>query len=375
MDRADVIVDALFGIGLSRALDARSCGIIEAINDSRRPVLSLDLPSGLNGTTGAIWGACVRADCTIGFVGMKVGCYLGVAPDFVGTLAFDALGLPADLPIAAIANRLDSDELQRLLPRRSKLSHKGMNGHLLVVGGGKGMAGAARLAAEAALRVGAGLVTVATCPESAAVIASGRAELMVRAVESQAALQPLIERADVIAIGPGLGQDPWAQELFTAVTASQKPLVVDADALNLLALNVKQRGDWILTPHPGEAGRLLGMSTEFIQRDRLANVSLLAQRFDAVAVLKGACSWVASPDRSPVVCDRGNPGMAAGGMGDVLTGVIGALASQGLGLWDAARAGVFLHALAGDAAAADGERGMMASDLFPHLRRAANPNA
>lgn len=235
------------------------------------------------------------------------------------------------------------------------------------------MAGAARMAGEAAARVGSGLVTVATRPEQAAVLAGVRPELMCHGVEGPRDLLPLLRRATVVAIGPGLGRSRWAQGLFTAVLDTKLPLVVDADALNLLAAEPVARGNWVLTPHPGEAARLLGSASQAVQADRFSAVAQLAQRYRAVAVLKGAGTLVQAEDGAVWLCDRGNPGMATGGMGDVLTGVIAGLAGQGLPLAEAAWAGVHLHAVAGDAAARDGERGMLALDLMPHLRRAANP--
>jgi len=373
---SDVIVDAIFGTGLSRPLDARLCAQIEALNAACAPILSLDIPSGLHADSGQALGAAVHADCTVTFVGLKLGCYLGVAPDYIGELVFDALDTGvADAQVGSVAQRIDVEWLPTVLPRRSRLAHKGSHGHVLIVGGGAGMAGAAALAGTAALRVGAGLVTVATCPDNVASISSARAELIVRAVKSVSELQPLIDRADVIAIGPGLGQDGWASVLVDAVLASDKPLVVDADALNLLAAQPRKRGRWILTPHPGEAGRLLGISTHQVQQDRLASAQSLLLRYGGVCVLKGARSLVVREGDVPSICDRGNPGMATAGMGDVLTGAIAGVAAQVGDLWTAARAGVLAHALAGDAATNNGERGLIASDLFARLRTAVNPNA
>src|SRR5690606_290030 len=228
------------------------------------------------------------------------------------------------------------------------------------------------LAAEAALRVGAGLVYVATHPESLAPVMSGRPELMCRGIETADALEPLLEIADAVVLGPGLGRDAWGRRLWERVIASDRPLVVDADGLNLLAERPAPRGRWIVTPHPAEAGRLLGIGTADVQADRLGAVRELADRLDAAAVLKGACSLVCANGRVSV-CDHGNPGMATGGTGDVLAGVLGGLAVQIGDLPTAARAGVLLHALAGDDAARDGERGMIAGDLLPALRRRANP--
>jgi len=237
------------------------------------------------------------------------------------------------------------------------------------------MPGAIRLAAEAALRTGAGLVYVAAHRESALSVLAGRAEVICRAVETDADLDGLLELADGAVVGPGLGTSEWGRAMWRRVSGSGLPLVVDADALNLLAESPIARGRWILTPHPGEAGRLLQAATSDVQRDRLGSVRELARRYDAVAALKGPGTLVAAAqgDASVAICDHGNPGMATAGMGDVLSGVLGALLVQTRDLETSARAGVLLHALAGDDAARGGERGTIASDLLPHLRRWANP--
>lgn len=375
---ADVIVDALFGTGLSRALDARLIDCVQEINASQRPILSLDVPSGLNADSGAVMGAAVHAHNTISFVGLKQGFYLGLGPDYVGHLSCDVLELPASLieQVGGVATRIDEHVVLQALPRRARISHKGQQGHVVVVGGGIGMAGAVRLAGEACLRVGAGLVTVATRPEHAAVLVAGRPELMCRGIMSAAELQPLLARADVIAIGPGLGQDAWAREVFSAVMNCTQPLIVDADALNLLAQDPALRrthANWVLTPHPGEAARLLGTDTAHVQNARLQAVQDLCERYGGTVVLKGAGTLVMTKNELPAICDRGNPGMAAPGMGDVLTGVIAGIAAQCGNVWLAAQAGVRVHAVAGDHAARQGERGILAGDLFAHLPGCVNP--
>jgi NAD(P)H-hydrate epimerase len=248
---------------------------------------------------------------------------------------------------------------------------------LLLVGGGPGMPGAIRLAAEAALRVGAGLVVVATHADSAAAVLAGRPEIICHSVASGAELQSLLRAADGVVAGPGLGQSPWAYGLWRELARSDVPLVLDADGLNLLAREPLTRDRWLLTPHPGEAARLLPDATvESIQRDRLAAARAVAARYRAITVLKGPNTLVATPsaDEPIRVCDRGNPGMATGGTGDVLAGALGGLLVQTGDLALAARAGVLLHALAGDDAAKGGERGTVAGDLLPHLRAWANPS-
>src|SRR5258708_1459068 len=259
-------------------------------------------------------------------------------------------------------------ERQGALPRRARSANQGKFGRVLVVGSGSGMPGAVRLAGEACLRVGAGLTTVAVAPENVAAIAAGRPELICVALSDVGMLDELIGRADVIAVGPGLGPSAWARDALGRVLGCGKPLVIDADALNLLAESGSAaREDWILTPHPGEAGRLLGVSAQDIQRDRLGALDELLERFHGTIVLKGAGTLVGARGRTPGVCERGNPGMATAGTGDVLTGAIAGILAQCRDHWTAARVGVLVHAMAGDAAARGGERGLLASDVAREL--------
>jgi hydroxyethylthiazole kinase-like uncharacterized protein yjeF len=264
------------------------------------------------------------------------------------------------------------DNLQAILDRelsREPTDDKGHFGHVLVVGGESGMSGAARLAGEAAARTGAGLVSVATRTEHAAIISAAVPELMCHGVEDRESLLPLLHRASVVAVGPGLGQSDWAQSLFGVLLQGKLPMVVDADALNLLGIDPLKRDNWILTPHPGEAARLLGQTVEEIQSDRTGSATQLQKKYGGVVVLKGAGTVVVNSEGVVGICGEGNPGMATGGMGDVLTGVIAGLLAQGISLSQAAQLGVCLHARAGDLAAADGEKGLLASDLFPFIRR------
>jgi NAD(P)H-hydrate epimerase len=235
------------------------------------------------------------------------------------------------------------------------------------------MGGAPRLAGEAALRAGAGLVTVATRPEHVPSLLAGCPEVMARAVDDPDALTSLLDRADVVALGPGLGQSEWARALFDRVLDAGVPLVVDADGLNLLAASPQKRADWILTPHPGEAGRLLQWSTADVEHDRPLAAESLQARYGGVAVLKGAGTLICASGHPLAVCDRGNPGMATAGMGDVLTGIVASFAAQSIPLWEAAAFGVLVHALAGDRAAGDAERGLMARDLLAAIRPVVNP--
>ena len=372
---SDVIVDAMLGTGIERAVNGEWRAAIEAINHSRLPVLAVDIPSGLNADTGRVMGVAIRAQVTMTFIGLKSGLFTGAGRDHAGEIHFNDLDVPPDIygKVPHSAQRLTEQSLHGLLRPRRRDMHKGNAGHVLIIGGDRGMPGAACLAGAAAYRAGAGLVMLATHPDHAAQISATRPELISYAVASAKDLRPLLTRADVVAIGPGLGQDQWGNALLGAALEITAPMVVDADALNNLAADPLMHSDWIVTPHPGEAARMLGMSTEEIQADRFAAVRELVASYGGVCVLKGAGTLIASLyDGVVSVCDRGNPGMASGGMGDVLTGTIAGLRAQGLSSPVAAHLGVWLHAAAGDDAAVAGEIGMLASDLFPFLRARLN---
>ncbi len=373
--RADLVVDAVFGIGLSRPPDAESARVIDAINASGLPVFALDVPSGVDADTGSAPGAAVRAAHTLQFIAAHPGLATGAAAGRAGSLALASLETDDELaatPPAAI--RLDADDLAGWIPPRRRDAHKGDSGHVLCIGGDLGTGGAVMLAADAALRCGAGLVSVATQPAHVPALLARRPEVMAQGIESRAALPPMLERAGVVALGPGLGQGVCGASLYELALAAPRPLVLDADALNLLARRAQTLPpDTILTPHPGEAARLLGFSVAEVQANRYAAARLLAEMFGCVVVLKGAGSVVAAPDTAPRVIAAGNPGMAVGGMGDLLTGCIAALRAQGLPAFEAACCGALLHAVAGDdAAAVGGERGLLPGDLLGPLRRRAN---
>lgn len=268
---------------------------------------------------------------------------------------------------------MNTNRLKPFTTPRPRTAHKGDFGHLLVIGGDHGMAGSVGLAASAALRVGAGRVSVVTRSAHIAPLIALRPELMVRGMESADGLPDLLSHVDGVLIGPGLGQTEWGQSMLDTLLAIWTgPLVMDADALNQLASRSEKREQWILTPHPGEAGRLLGMDTAMVQQDREAAITVLVQRFGGVVVLKGAGTLVLAEGAPMSCCDRGNPGMATAGMGDVLAGVIAGLSAQGLSPLDAANSGVYIHALAGDRAAEQGERGMLAGDVLQELRGLVN---
>ncbi len=330
-----VLVDALLGTGLTGAVREPYASAIAAINASGRPVLAIDLPSGLCANTGQVLGQ--------------------TGPGIVAQVASEAV-------------RLDHGSLARVAPR-SPTAHKGSFGQVLVIGGDLGTGGAALLSAEAALRCGAGMVTLATRPEHVSASLVRRPEVMCNGVESTYSLTALLERAEVLVVGPGLGQAPWGRSLISAAAQREQPQVWDADALNLLATGaVELPSGCLITPHPGEAARLLKCSVGEVQADRPAAARALAQRYGCVALLKGAGTLVAAPDGRLALCDRGHPAMASAGLGDVLAGVLGALLAQQLAPFDAACLGAWLHAAAGERLGPLG-RGLAASDLIPVIRQ------
>jgi NAD(P)H-hydrate epimerase len=369
-----VYVDALFGSGLNRAPAGDAATLIAAVNAQSCPVLALDVPSGLDSDTGVAFDPCVRASATVCFVGWKRGLFTASGPDQCGERSLATLDIPTPAYTHAEPNAILL--APQALPRRPRDSHKGRYGHVLAIGGDLGAGGAVRMCGEAAARVGAGLVSVATREANVGAILAARPELMPHGVHVPRNLEALLARASVLALGPGLGQDDWGQGLWQAALDAGKPTVLDADGLNLLALRARALPEQIvMTPHPGEAARLLETTTADVQADRFAAVRGMARVYGAVVVLKGSGSLVADPEGRVAACPWGNPGMASGGTGDVLTGVIAGLLAQGLTPWDAACLGVGVHARAGDLAARAGERGMLASDLFPYLRALVNGRA
>lgn len=268
---------------------------------------------------------------------------------------------------------LELVNLKQLLPPRAPDANKGDFGHVLIIGGDYGMAGSVRLTAEATARVGAGLITVATRSEHINVVNTIRPELLCYGIKNAQDLNPLLNRITILALGPGLGQSRWSKQLFKKIISCSQPKIIDADALNLLAKNPIKRTDWILTPHPGEAARLLKSDVTIIQANRLAAAEKLQEIYGGIIVLKGAGTIVLDSNKKAYVCHAGNPGMASGGMGDVLTGIIAGLAAQGLALENAAKLGVCLHAYAGDLAAQEqGQWGLLALDLMTYVRKVLN---
>lgn len=373
--QGEVVVDALLGTGLTSPVRDHYLSAIDCINGSGKPVLAVDIPSGLDADTGSILGGCVRADVTVTFIGFKQGLLTHFGPEMAGLLLFDDLTIPAAVftRVEPSVHRLRLARQLSQLQRRNRNAHKGQHGHLLVIGGDYGMAGAVSMASEAAARVGAGLVSVVTRAEHVAPLIARRPEIMVHGVNSRQQLEPLMDRFNCIVVGPGLGRSAWSEQMLQVILATNLPLVVDADALNLIAeREATDRQNWIMTPHPGEAARLLGCQTMEIQRDRYKSIIRLQQKYHGTILLKGAGTLLQDPVETSL-CPYGNPGMAVAGMGDVLSGVIGGLLAQGMSLSPAAKLGVCLHSRAADLIAKEcGERGILATDLMPWLQRLVN---
>ena len=374
----DLCIDGLLGTGLSGPVRTPLDGVIQQINFSGIPVLSIDIPSGLDADTGSVCGVAIQASHTMTFVGIKSGLVTGVGRQYTGELHFDDLGIGYEFQrLAEFRGRVFDFQALRPLPKRDLYSHKGTFGKLVCIGGNVGMPGSIRLTGEAALRSGAGLVKVFCHQDSAMSVMSGRPELMVEHRDEH--LREILSWCTTIVIGPGLGRDEWSMKTLKVVLdhalEKHKPIVIDADALNLYAQNrrfILPKHLAIITPHPAEASRILKCSVKDVEANRYAVAKTLANQYDCVALLKGAGSIVASQDNF-WVCDNGNPGMATAGMGDVLSGVLGALLAQGMGLRLSAVYGMCLHSYAGDLASIEhGERGMLAGDLFPHIRQLIN---
>lgn len=379
LEQADsaVVVDALLGTGVQGEVRADCADAIAAINARRLPVLALDVPSGLNADTGAVLGGAVCATMTVTFIGCNLGLLTGAGPAHTGTLVFDGLGVPEALyeKVEHAASHVDRAPLKTLLPKRAVDAHKGQFGHVMVIGGDRGFGGAAMMSAEAALYTGAGLVSLATQADHIGAALMRRPEVMALGVPSGQELEPHLARPDVLVVGPGLGQRPWSEQMLQQALVAEKPLILDADALNILSqgrIPMPSHRQWILTPHPGEAARLLGVSTGEIQNDRVAAAQKLQQKWGGVIILKGAGTIICDGHKV-VIAKVGNPGLATGGTGDVLSGVLGSLVAQGVSLMDAAQLGVCLHGDAADLAVKHtGMAGLLASELAPYIRQIIN---
>lgn len=378
-DTHTVIVDALLGTGLNSTIEGIYAEIIHACNSQRCPVIAIDIPSGLSANTGQALGYAIKADITSTFIGLKIGLFTGAGRHYSGNIAFSALDLPKNIldQVTPLAEKLALPSLLDQLAPRQKDAHKGNYGHAVVIGGDLGYGGAIILAAKATARVGAGLTTVITQEAHRVPLLNALPEVMVSCSQTMSDIEHTIHKANVVIIGPGLGQSAWSEKVLLAALQSKKNLVIDADALNLLSdkfasmftSNTFNTGKHILTPHPGEAARLLGSDTKTLQENRLEAIQALHRKYGGDILLKGSGSLICSHDGTLSLSPYGNPGMASGGMGDVLSGLIGGLLAQGLDKSIALKLAVCLHAKAADIASQEcGERGLLASDLIPIVR-------
>lgn len=382
LPNVDLWIDALFGVGLNRAPEDALAAVLRAVEAQGAPVLAVDVPSGVDADSGSAPGVALAADLTLCLIGAKRGLFTARGREFAGEVRVDDLGVPSEIMGAVPPDALGvaSASLRAALPRRRADSHKGRHGRVLCLGGDVGMEGALVLCAEAAARAGAGSVQAWGRHGAVAALQSRRPEVMARVLDDGEPIDAArlsASNASVIAVGPGLGLKPWGRALFAAALPATLdtglPLVLDADALNLLAEAPRPLPGAVLTPHPGEAARLLGIDAAAVQADRFAALSALVDVFQCAVVLKGAGTLVGAPGKTPRVLLAGNPGMASAGMGDVLTGVIAALRAQGLSPFEAATAGALAHSAAADAAAGARPRGLLAGDVVDALREVLNP--
>ena len=379
-----VIVDALLGTGFQPSANNPMREVyaqaIDSINNAALPLLSIDLPSGLCSDTGSAAEAAVKADISVTFIAAKQGMFTGRGPALCGEIIYHSLNIDEQLfdQQPCTAELMSLDDLLELYPQRDADAYKNQFGHAMVIGGDKGYGGAALMAAESALRTGAGLVSVATRPEHVAAILARQPEIMASGIISGQELEPLLDKPTVLIVGPGLGRSPWSEQLLQKAVATGLPMVMDADALNIIAegrVVPKPDGSrWVMTPHPAEAARLLNISVDEVQSDRFSAVRDLQKKFNAVVLLKGAGTVIASADNQRVmVCPYGNPAMATAGMGDMLSGIVGGLLAQGLDPSQAAQLGCCLHSAAADLAVEErGARGLVATDIKDALAAILN---
>jgi len=378
-DKSFVIIDALLGTGLNSEVTGQYKQAITQCNQSHAPTLSIDIPSGLSANTGNPYGLAIKAHCTVTFIGLKRGMFTGAGRNYCGDILYDNLGITTNIfkQVPTSGKKLSIHSTLKSIKPRELNTHKGQCGHVLVIGGDHGYGGAILMAAEAAVRMGAGLVSVATQKEHISALLSRQPEIMVKSVTNIGQLLPLIELANVLVIGPGLGQSSWSEQMLHCVLKSKKTTVLDADALNLLSKkpNWLKHSNIILTPHPGEAARLLNVPTSAIQEDRFKSVKAIQKKWGGSILLKGSGSLISHQDDAIKLCPYGNPGMATGGMGDVLSGIIGGLIAQGINKENAIELAACLHASAADIAAKQsGQRGILATDLIPIARSLLNNN-
>ncbi|WP_257285906.1 NAD(P)H-hydrate dehydratase [Endozoicomonas sp. SESOKO1] len=390
---ADVVVDAMLGTGLSGQVRGDYRDAIKRLNHLESPVCAVDIPSGLCADTGVPLGAAVKAKVTVSFIGLKRGLMTGFGPEYCGELVFNDLGVPEAVyqTVPSDCRRISPGQFRGWLSPRSRVAHKGDFGHVLLIGGNKGMPGAIIMAAESAIHCGAGRVTVVTRKRHLAALAVRCPEVMgvSVSVNSRSGLDALAEGKNAMVIGPGLGRDDWGLKLLKDALAVECPVVLDADALNLISDHPQllngRKSPIIFTPHPGELARLSGLDIPTIQNNRFAALvdshrqltafigEHAAQRQrDIVLLLKGAGTLIFA-GQNTALCPDGNPGMAVAGMGDVLSGVIGALLAQGLEPFKAAQMAAWLHASAADeVVASQGQTGLRATELIPVIRQRLN---
>jgi NAD(P)H-hydrate epimerase len=374
-----VVVDSLLGTGCRGELRQPFRQAVDLINSAGLPVLSVDIPSGLNADTGAVEDSAVKADLTVTFIAGKKGLFTGRGPSLCGDIVYHSLEVPEQIfqnhqPQAQL---MDLFGLMDALPQWPADVHKHQRGHSMVIGGDQGYGGAAIMAAEASLRSGCGLTSVATQPQHIGALLARCPEVMACGVTSGQQLEPWLERPTVLIVGPGLGRSAWSEQLLQKALATELPMVVDADALNILAdgrvLSDPCRTNWVLTPHPGEAARLLDTTVAAVQADRFAAVTEIQRRYGGVVLLKGAGTLIAGQGQIIKVCPYGNSAMATAGMGDILSGIIGSLLAQGLSLQMAAELGCCIHSAAADMAVDErGDRGLVATDTLTYVHRLLN---
>ena len=372
---ADLMIDAIFGTGLRGTLNRECLDLIQQINELETPVISVDIPTGLIADTGALAGDAIIADYSVCFIALKKGMFTGQGRQYCGEIVFNDLQVPSSLysKMDEEAHLLSDEDFSSRIVQRSVCAHKGQTGHLLIVGGNLGMCGAVILAAQAALRSGVGRVSVVTRHEHVAAVLSVQPEIMVYGIDEPVIPEELLQKVNVILIGPGLGRDDWGRQLFEQVIFQEHHKLLDADALYHLPQHAADLSDAVITPHPGEAAQLLSVDIASIENDRFRAIEQIYQEYNAVVVLKGAGTLIYEGELPVDICPFGNPGMATAGMGDILSGVIAAFMAQGYPKHDAAIMGVCIHSQAADdAATALGEIGLLAGDLLPYIRHRIN---
>lgn len=365
-----IVVDAIFGVGLNKPLPSGLKSVINKINKTSKIIVAIDVPAGVDATTGRVEDVAINADITISFLAGKQGTFTGEGKSHAGKVFVDKLSLD----IQPELKKFRSSRLQRfhsvrnLVPSRSEYSNKLDYGHCMIIGGAPGFTGAALIASQAALRSGSGLVSLATHFSNSEALISCQPEIMLHKIENPNDLAYLITRMSAVGIGPGLGLSKWGREMYKTTLDFDGPVVFDADALNLLAEKPNRNDMRILTPHVREAGRLLGISEREVEFDRFFSAAKLVEIYGGVCLLKGPGTIIAGTGRTPRIIAGGHSGMATGGMGDLLTGIILSFLGQGVNIFDAAVLGACIHNHAADQAKHYGSRGMLPTDLLPIIR-------